>query len=313
MEPSQAVQVGPNIATIHSIRTNADESSQNPQLSRQQQRILEVQQQMAVWRKGLRFEVVWLIILNIILLGALISDRQSSCEGSHLKTWIYVQVPLQFMLILPNILLQMNLASFFRQAEQRKIEPVGLFYVVSRLLNIFWIIWAVFGIVWSFQANKCASVIPYVYMVCMMLAIFHIIIVGLPLLVCCISIPAGMLAYMCFPRVFGIQTIYKASPRLIKKVTRVETFTSESGMAVEDACCAICLCEYMDGDELRYLNCGHHFHGECVTGWLLKNKTCPFCKQEIDAKDSNKKKGKKVDNGNEEEQPLNVPMKENST
>jgi len=308
MEAPQA-HAGPNIATIQSTTQPNVNSLQNAApLSRHQQRILEMQQQMVIWRKGLRIEVVWLLMLNVILLGALISDRNATCTGSHLKTWIFVQVPLQFLLIIPNLLLQLNLYSFFRQAEQRKMEPMGLFYMVSRILNVFWIIWAIVGVVWSFQSKACATITPYVYGVCMMLAVFHCIIVGLPLVVCCISVPGGILAYYCFPRVFGIQPIFKASPRLIKKVTRVEIFTQESGIALEDACCAICLCEYEEGDELRYLNCGHHFHGECVTGWLLKNKTCPFCKQEIDAKPV-----KKVTKRNEEEEPLNVPQNERSS
>jgi hypothetical protein len=46
----------------------------------------------------------------------------------------------------------------------------------------------------------------------------------------------------------------------------------------KDACCAICLVEFDDGDELRKLPCNHkQFHAECVDRWLAKAGRCPLC------------------------------------
>jgi len=240
--------------------------------------------QISSWKKALKFEVGMLASINLVLIAALIADRNSSCPGHLLKEWIYIEVVIQSLLIIPSVVLQMNLRSFFRQAETQKIEPVGIFYMASRLLNLFWIIWAVVGIVRTFQAKSCHDSIPTVYTVCFILAVVNCIIVGLPLLVCCFSIPGGAIAYYFYPRVLGVQHIRKASPKLIKKVTTVTKFTAECGIAAEDACCAICLGDYVEGEELRFLNCNHHFHSECVTDWLMLNKLCPICKKEIDKK-----------------------------
>lgn len=45
--------------------------------------------------------------------------------------------------------------------------------------------------------------------------------------------------------------------------------------------CAVCLCDFEAGNQLRTLPCSHKFHADCVDQWLQINKTCPICKHEI--------------------------------
>ncbi|SNX82628.1 uncharacterized protein MEPE_01334 [Melanopsichium pennsylvanicum] len=46
--------------------------------------------------------------------------------------------------------------------------------------------------------------------------------------------------------------------------------------------CAICLCDFMDGDRIRVLPCGHIFHRQEVDDWLVRvKKLCPICKRDI--------------------------------
>ncbi|KAJ2660092.1 hypothetical protein IWW48_003144 [Coemansia sp. RSA 1200] len=46
--------------------------------------------------------------------------------------------------------------------------------------------------------------------------------------------------------------------------------------------CVVCLEEYSVGDDVRMLPCGHVFHDQCITPWLLRPKSrfheCPMCK-----------------------------------
>ena len=56
----------------------------------------------------------------------------------------------------------------------------------------------------------------------------------------------------------------------------------EGLMDPSDARCAICLCDYEEGEKIRYLPCHHHFHLECIDTWLITNKNCPFCKHPVD-------------------------------
>lgn len=47
--------------------------------------------------------------------------------------------------------------------------------------------------------------------------------------------------------------------------------------------CSICLCDFLEGDELRQLPCGHVFCAECVDGWLLISRDCPMrCKLDVE-------------------------------
>ena len=41
--------------------------------------------------------------------------------------------------------------------------------------------------------------------------------------------------------------------------------------------CSICIDEFKDSELLKQLKCGHIFHKECLSQWLLNMNNCPFC------------------------------------
>ena len=45
--------------------------------------------------------------------------------------------------------------------------------------------------------------------------------------------------------------------------------------------CVICMEEFEKSEKVNLLPCQHIFHINCIKQWLLKQKTCPFCKKEI--------------------------------
>jgi hypothetical protein len=52
--------------------------------------------------------------------------------------------------------------------------------------------------------------------------------------------------------------------------------------AAERDCCAICLVEYQDGDEVSWshnISCDHAFHRDCIIEWLLTSNECPCCRR----------------------------------
>lgn len=43
--------------------------------------------------------------------------------------------------------------------------------------------------------------------------------------------------------------------------------------------CVICLAEFCDGEQIRFLpKCNHHFHVVCIDKWLLSHSSCPTCR-----------------------------------
>jgi hypothetical protein len=54
-------------------------------------------------------------------------------------------------------------------------------------------------------------------------------------------------------------------------------------------CCSICLGDLCAGESAtRGRACGHIFHEECLTMWVNKSATCPYCRQELDIDSTSK-------------------------
>uniref|UniRef100_A0A0D6R4T2 RING-type domain-containing protein n=1 Tax=Araucaria cunninghamii TaxID=56994 RepID=A0A0D6R4T2_ARACU len=50
---------------------------------------------------------------------------------------------------------------------------------------------------------------------------------------------------------------------------------------VGDEVCSICLEMPKSGEIIRHLLCMHKFHKECIDPWLMRQASCPICKQSI--------------------------------
>jgi len=65
-----------------------------------------------------------------------------------------------------------------------------------------------------------------------------------------------------------------------EKIKKLKKEKYAKGKFSEDKC-IICQYEYKTDEQLIILPCNHNFHLECIIEWLKKEKTCPFCKSEI--------------------------------
>ena len=62
---------------------------------------------------------------------------------------------------------------------------------------------------------------------------------------------------------------------VVAKIKDVEKLDNEKKQ------CAICLENYVNGDESIALPCIHIFHANCIKAWLRSHNNCPSCKSEI--------------------------------
>lgn len=59
-------------------------------------------------------------------------------------------------------------------------------------------------------------------------------------------------------------------------------YGKEEGMVSADqTTCAVCLCDFKDGETVRLLpECLHCFHVPCIDMWLRSHTNCPMCRTE---------------------------------
>lgn len=80
----------------------------------------------------------------------------------------------------------------------------------------------------------------------------------------------------------GVSTDASPQPRspIEKQTSKFTKRKRYTGRQVE---CVVCLEEYVDGEsQVMSLPCGHEFHAECITPWLVnRRRTCPICKGDV--------------------------------
>ncbi|KAM6040097.1 E3 ubiquitin-protein ligase RNF13-like [Theristicus caerulescens] len=69
-----------------------------------------------------------------------------------------------------------------------------------------------------------------------------------------------------------------------KRACKIKLHTYKQGDKYET--CVICMAEYKEGDCMKILSCSHAYHSACIDTWFQiqpRKKTCPFCKQVVNA------------------------------
>ncbi|XP_031495284.1 RING-H2 finger protein ATL8-like [Nymphaea colorata] len=71
----------------------------------------------------------------------------------------------------------------------------------------------------------------------------------------------------------------EANKGLKKKAIRALPVAAFDGGAGKSTDCAICLSEFLTGEQVRVLpRCGHCFHPSCIDTWLASHSSCPSCR-----------------------------------
>ena len=65
------------------------------------------------------------------------------------------------------------------------------------------------------------------------------------------------------------------------KIKKIPTKPFRKVLFDDNLDCIICMEKFEENEKVKQLGCGHIFHGDCIDKWLEKQKTCPFCKSEV--------------------------------
>jgi len=155
----------------------------------------------------------------------------------------------------------------------------------------FWFVWFIVGMVWTFSSDTCYKTSPFLFQLVFSLLILQLMVLGMLVLFCCCSLLWLGMGIQILPPEEAPLHPRGATESLIDSLDS-KKFRKDL-IPKEDSSCAICLSEYEPSEDIRFLPCKHHFHQRCVDQWLLTNKSCPFCKTDIDEHTKKKKKKKK--------------------
>ncbi|KAK7319236.1 hypothetical protein RJT34_03954 [Clitoria ternatea] len=98
--------------------------------------------------------------------------------------------------------------------------------------------------------------------------------------------------FQCAARVLTQPWQWIASRRLNSGLKRNEmvalpTSTYSATSSPSPSNCVICLAEFSDGDQIRFLpKCNHYFHVLCIDKWLLSHSSCPTCRHLLKSNNS---------------------------
>lgn len=205
----------------------------------------------------------------------------SSCGGCDrpLRWWVLVHVLLQLIQVPVRFVFLLRLKGVERDANGTEACVTAFTaspaWRASKQVSLVTYGWFVLGVVWVLNSGSCKSC-PSIYRMTVALIVQAVV----------RAVVSVVYFRVQFPRL---------NPAEVEAATRVEAATAEQVAALPTvrfsknmfndpgAGCAVCLSEYVSGDILRRLPCGHHFHGCCADKWLVRNKKCPLCNGAIDA------------------------------
>jgi hypothetical protein len=211
--------------------------------------------------------------IGIIVVTAMEWNTATRCS-IPIKSWLLVQAVCQLVAV-PLSFLSRYLIG--RQGRARTCRVVS-FALVARLMNLFLFAWFIVGMVWlvaSFNTNyKCHTEVPlmwYSMMLFLMVEMIAVFVAVVGLAFSCITLAARMILMANGGAGRGdIGGRRGASAEEITEHSDLRRFSANMFADVEDAKCVVCLGEYEEGDELRYLRCQHHFHKVCLLLIVVK-------------------------------------------
>lgn len=155
--------------------------------------------------------------------------------------------------------------------------------------HTFWLLLVIYGLMVIGSCKGCAKDAPALYGVALAIIVYSFVVLLFPLIllvlfVCSLPFILILARHLVSADAMAHngadQTSIDAVP-LYKFDPDEKRLYGSVQMAQVDAKCSICLSQYREGEELRVLQCRHHYHRGCVDEWFRISGTCPLCVQPI--------------------------------
>jgi hypothetical protein len=205
------------------------------------------------------------------------------CVQPPLRVWLLTEAIAQLVCVPLSFLSRMVMT---RAGRGRGCGAVSL-ALAARVANLFMFSWFIVGMVWmvaAFSSSlECSAELPLTWHVMLIMLVAEIValtVAAACLIFSCITVVARMLI-MSNGGQLREAGRRGASAEEITEHSDVRAYRAQDFPDAEDAKCVVCLGEYEEGDQLRYLRCNHHFHIECVDEWLKRQGSCPLCVREL--------------------------------
>ncbi|UJR07836.1 hypothetical protein I4U23_012119 [Adineta vaga] len=276
-------------------------------------------------RRSLVSEIIIRLVLSIgtcfylgFVIYAMLKVNSSECVYKRIED-LYFHAPLKSfafigLLLTGCILGDRVLDGIINQLFYRlpRVQKLILYlsairYMIAYLITIFCVYYFSVGAVLLFQprsGSSCRQIAPGLYktlFVWQIICVFWpIIIWPLACLICCLGVAIGTCIAQCLPASITVPILEMIEQRLpaAAGTTYANPPASQNMIdALPDVIfgqttdefdqkeCVICRMEYEPNEQVKKLPCGHLFHANCVTRWLVRTRVCPTCRQRITSDD----------------------------
>jgi len=265
------------------------------------------------------FVLLFVLIINLTYIGTVarsISDvNQTSCLyhqmndmyfSAPLKSFAYVGLILFSCTTLIHLMHLFINQICFRLSTQRQRWFMS-YYAFQYTLNYFSAIVVIYyfstGALFLFQpieGQPCRNSAPDLYRILLIWEWIRILspLIVLPLLIifCCLGVCFGIIFSFCLPPSITVPLLESlrgwtlAAPLTINPnppatQAHIDSLPTVSfGHDVDpfnQTDCVICRTTFESNEQLKKLQCGHLFHPECVSNWLMITRICPVCRQRM--------------------------------
>lgn len=246
------------------------DNANNMQVHEENKQIRENQQAIALQELTLRMTIFSVMVKLTLMItsSVILSQVWDETKSTALKNWLLV-------FIICDIFFLISDAYVYRHGitQQNLTEHPGYSRQIG-FLTLFNIAWVIYGIV--LISHDSSETEPSLHKMCLALIIMRSIAYTTPCWITCLFCLCIPCLMMILPRISSGRNAASAEDIKNLEVKKYDETFDENRKQ-----CSICLEDYTKDEDVKFLPCKHNYHAKCIDPWLAINRTCPYCRADI--------------------------------